>query len=177
MKKLSFLVIAALLGIGCAHTPVTKSQIQEAKNMLYNMAPEVLAYYNKNHKCPPFNSDEYKKDPLAHKLQTTRSAHWHYDILDQDSWGYEDPSSICFIEAQYNTDKLNKEYPLLILGMNDKTPSEVVQLKVQKKTGDNNDNKGPNDIDVIVVSNYGANEKTCYKFGGHMDKDLGCILF
>ena len=188
MKKLSFLVVAALLSIGCAHTPVTKSQIQEAKSMLRSMAPEVVAYYNKNHKCPPFNTDEYEKDPWAKKLQTTKSAHWDYNIWDPVlglGWGYEDSSSTCSITATFNkaykpnskTYNLNKKVPFLILGMNDKTPSKVFQLKIERLTGDNKPNKEPDEIDVIVVSYHEADEKTCYKFGGHMDKDLGCIIF
>ena len=158
--------LLALLITGCAHLPATKTQTQEAKGMLRTMAPEVVAYYNQNHKCPPLND---KTDSWAKELQTKQSPHWAYTVLPGKETGS------CLIEADYKQTKdgVGTITPVLSLTIKEGTPASVVELQVKEISSNTN----TKNISTSFTQTYSPNEKTCYKMGGHLDKDLGCILF
>ena len=164
MKKLSFLVVAALLGIGCAHLSNKTTQIQEAKNMLAKMVPEVIAYYTENHSCPPFDAEAWETDPWVKETE-----HWNYFVVPGKK------GNTCYIAANYKIikTKVGATSPVLTLKIKEGVPSSAIQLDMQKITAFTEEDN----TSSVSAESYTPDEKTCHTWGGLIDNNSKCVLF
>ena len=167
MKKLSILLVVTLLGTGCATLSSTQGHINEAKAVLHTLGPQVGQYSVKKHKCPPAEN-QAKADEWAQQLQTKQSVHWSYYVIPGQTAGS------CFIGAnyKYNAEKGKQIFPHLALQVENGTPSSVIVLNKQEFSNSNYKGKI-----IPIVKTHETDAKTCRKWGGQMNEELGCVVY
>lgn len=89
MKKFSFLVVVALLGIGCSHTILSQDEARQAKLTLKEIANHVQDYHINNQQWPAQN------DFKAIAMKNPSTSRWKY------SFSCTKEKNFCDVQAQW----------------------------------------------------------------------------
>ena len=165
MKKFSLLVIAALLGIGCAHIP-SQNQTTQAQNTLKVIGAKLGQYYAKHQKHP--HNEAMEDDFLAIGMENPSSKQWEYRFFC-----YEDTQN-CLIEAQHKIKNLNPGKKFLTLELEVK--KEVPDSKVYVLFHEVIPNGHEENVYFSSSRSYSVDTKTCRKMNGTLDKKQNCFL-